>query len=73
MKFVVNKLDSVCLSVLSSAKENNVNRVSVPIVSSGVDIRGVPIGNDCYVQSRCSKSAAAGEGLCSQLLNLNNP
>ena len=53
-------LSSVCLSVydrkceiyLPSAKENNVNRFSVPIVSSGVDILGMPIGNDSYVQSR---------------------
>ena len=62
-----------CEIYLPSAKESNVNRFSVPIVSSGVDILGVPIGNDSYVQSRCSKSAAAGEGLCSQLLNLNDP
>ena len=61
--------DRKCEIYLPSAKENNVNRFSVPIVPSGVDIFGVPIGNDSYVQSRCSKSAAAGEGLCSQLLN----
>ena len=65
--------DRKCEIYLPSAKENNVNRFSVPIVSSGVDILGVPIGNDSYVQSRCSKSATAGEGLCSQLLNLNDP
>ena len=33
----------------------------------------MPTGNDSYVQSRCIKSAAAGEGLCSQLLKLNDP
>ena len=65
--------DRKCEIYLPSAKENNVNRFSVPIVSSGVDILGVPIGNDSYAQSRCSKSAAAGESLCSQLLNLNDP
>ena len=65
--------DRKCEIYLPSAKENNVNRFSVPIVSSGVDILGVPIGNDSYVQSRCNKSAAAGEGLCSQLLYLNDP
>ena len=44
--------DRKCELYLPSAKENNVNRFSVPIVSSGVDILGVPIGNDSYVQSR---------------------
>ena len=64
--------DRKCEIYLPSAKKNNVNRFSVPIVSPGVDILGVPIGNDSNVQSRCSKSAAAGKGLCSQLLNLND-
>ena len=44
--------DRKCETYLPSAKENNVNRFSVPIVSSGVDILGVPIDNDSYVQSR---------------------
>ena len=65
--------DRKCEIYLPSAKENNKNRFSVLIVLSGVDIIGVPIGNGFYVQSRSSKSAAAGEGLCSQLLNLNDP
>ena len=65
--------DRKCEIHLPSAKENNVNRFSVPIVLYDVDILGVPIGNDPYVQSRCNKSAAAGEGLCSQLFNLNDP
>ena len=65
--------DRKCEIYLPSANEINVNRFSVPIVLSGVDIFGVPIGNDFYVQSRCSKSAAAGEGFYSQLLNLNDP
>ncbi len=44
--------DRKCEIYLPLAKENNVNRFAVPIVSSGVDILGVHIGNDSYVQSR---------------------
>ena len=57
--------DRKCEIYLPSAKQNNVNRFSVPIVSSDVDIIVVSIGNDFYVQSRFSKSAAAGVLNCS--------
>ena len=41
-------------------QESHVNSYSVPVVTSGVEILGVPVGNDSYVQSRCNKTAAAG-------------
>ena len=64
--------DRKCEIHLPSVKESNINSYSVPVVTSGVEILGVPVGNDSYVQSRCNKTAAAGEGLCSQLLTLND-
>ena len=65
--------DRKCEKYLPSFNEYDENCFSVPVVASSVKILGVPVGCDSYVQSRCIKTAATGEALCSQLLTLNDP
>ena len=52
---------------------NNDNCFSIPLASSGVDILGVPVGSDSYIQAKHSEIAASGESLCSQLHASNDP
>ena len=43
---------------------------SIPLVSNGTEILGIPIETQCYVQSACYKTAQKGSALCSELVQL---
>ena len=46
---------------------------SVPVVSHGTEILGIPIGCHQFVQTRCSEIANSGHALCSELVKLRCP
>ena len=46
---------------------------SVPVVSHGTEILGIPIGCHQCVQTRCSEIATSGHALCSELVKLRCP
>ena len=41
--------------------------LSIPVVSQGTEIFGIPVGSDLLVQDRCIAIAQSGNDLCLQL------